>query len=34
MLWINPSAVPSAKMPFGGVKDSGYGTEVTKTVTS
>jgi succinate-semialdehyde dehydrogenase/glutarate-semialdehyde dehydrogenase len=27
MLWINQSAAPSAEMPFGGVKDSGYGTE-------
>jgi succinate-semialdehyde dehydrogenase/glutarate-semialdehyde dehydrogenase len=27
MLWINQSATPSAEMPFGGVKDSGYGTE-------
>lgn len=27
MLWINQPAVSSAEMPFGGVKDSGYGTE-------
>ena len=27
MLWINQSAVTSAEMPFGGVKDSGYGSE-------
>jgi len=27
MLWINQSAAPSAEMPFGGVKDSGYGSE-------
>ena len=27
MLWINTSAVTSAEMPFGGIKDSGYGTE-------
>jgi succinate-semialdehyde dehydrogenase/glutarate-semialdehyde dehydrogenase len=27
MLWINSPATPSAEMPFGGVKDSGYGTE-------
>lgn len=27
MLWINMSAVPSPEMPFGGVKDSGYGSE-------
>ena len=27
MLWINQSATPSAEMPFGGVKDSGYGSE-------
>jgi succinate-semialdehyde dehydrogenase/glutarate-semialdehyde dehydrogenase len=43
MLYINQPATPSADMPFGGVKDSGYGTEggpealesylVTKTVT-
>ncbi len=27
MLWINQPASPSAELPFGGVKDSGYGTE-------
>jgi succinate-semialdehyde dehydrogenase/glutarate-semialdehyde dehydrogenase len=27
MLWINQPALPSAELPFGGVKDSGYGTE-------
>ncbi|MDO8768165.1 MAG: NAD-dependent succinate-semialdehyde dehydrogenase [Burkholderiaceae bacterium] len=27
MLWINTSALTSAEMPFGGIKDSGYGTE-------
>ena len=27
MLWVNQPAAPSAEMPFGGVKDSGYGTE-------
>lgn len=27
MLWINQPAQPSAEMPFGGLKDSGYGTE-------
>lgn len=27
MLWINQPAVTSAEMPFGGVKDSGYGSE-------
>lgn len=27
MLWINSPAVPSAEMPFGGIKDSGYGSE-------
>jgi succinate-semialdehyde dehydrogenase / glutarate-semialdehyde dehydrogenase len=27
MLWINTPALPSAELPFGGVKDSGYGSE-------
>lgn len=27
MLWINMSAVGTAEMPFGGMKDSGYGSE-------
>ena len=27
MLWVNQPAAPSAEMPFGGVKDSGYGSE-------
>jgi succinate-semialdehyde dehydrogenase/glutarate-semialdehyde dehydrogenase len=27
MLYINQPAMPSAEMPFGGLKDSGYGTE-------
>ena len=27
MLWINMSAMPSPEMPFGGIKDSGYGSE-------
>ncbi|MFV0282690.1 MAG: NAD-dependent succinate-semialdehyde dehydrogenase [Castellaniella sp.] len=27
MLWINQPASPSAELPFGGIKDSGYGTE-------
>jgi succinate-semialdehyde dehydrogenase/glutarate-semialdehyde dehydrogenase len=27
MLWINQAATPSAEFPFGGIKDSGYGTE-------
>ena len=27
MLWINQQATPSAELPFGGVKDSGYGSE-------
>lgn len=27
MLWINQPALATAEMPFGGLKDSGYGTE-------
>lgn len=27
MLWVNMAAAPSAELPFGGLKDSGYGTE-------
>ena len=27
MLWINQPALPSAELPFGGLKDSGYGSE-------
>ena len=27
MLWINQPALPLPEMPFGGVKDSGYGSE-------
>ena len=27
MLWVNQPAAPWAEMPFGGVKDSGYGSE-------
>ncbi|MFT7773754.1 NAD-dependent succinate-semialdehyde dehydrogenase [Roseateles sp.] len=27
MLWVNQAATPSAELPFGGIKDSGYGTE-------
>ena len=27
MLWINQPAAPSAELPFGGIKDSGYGSE-------
>jgi succinate-semialdehyde dehydrogenase/glutarate-semialdehyde dehydrogenase len=27
MLWINQPALPSAELPFGGIKDSGYGSE-------
>lgn len=27
MLWMNQPALASAEMPFGGMKDSGYGTE-------
>ena len=27
MLWVNMPAMPSPEMPFGGLKDSGYGSE-------
>ncbi|MCJ0763463.1 NAD-dependent succinate-semialdehyde dehydrogenase [Variovorax terrae] len=27
MLWVNQQATPSAELPFGGIKDSGYGSE-------
>jgi succinate-semialdehyde dehydrogenase/glutarate-semialdehyde dehydrogenase len=27
MLWVNQPALPWAEMPFGGIKDSGYGSE-------
>jgi hypothetical protein len=27
MLWINQPAAPWVELPFGGVKDSGYGSE-------
>ncbi|KFG89827.1 putative aldehyde dehydrogenase [Sphingobium herbicidovorans NBRC 16415] len=27
MLWVNSPATPTAELPFGGIKDSGYGTE-------
>jgi succinate-semialdehyde dehydrogenase/glutarate-semialdehyde dehydrogenase len=27
MFWINQAAAPAAELPFGGLKDSGYGSE-------
>ena len=27
MLWVNQPATPTAELPFGGIKDSGYGSE-------
>jgi succinate-semialdehyde dehydrogenase/glutarate-semialdehyde dehydrogenase len=27
MIWVNQPAMATAEMPFGGVKDSGYGSE-------
>jgi len=27
MLWVNTPAAGTAELPFGGIKDSGYGTE-------
>jgi succinate-semialdehyde dehydrogenase / glutarate-semialdehyde dehydrogenase len=27
MLWINQAAAPVPEIPFGGIKDSGYGSE-------
>ena len=27
MIWINQPATPTAELPFGGIKDSGYGSE-------